>query len=200
MKKKSSEGYVAAQVYDLKGLAGSGMFINVSRAGRTGRKRGVRTGGSMRDREVDLTMQVSDFSDFYDPAHLLALRLQDAITKANQVCPVKLYPERTGETAQLADPAAQLRSIAAILVKKYRLVAPTLMAYYPALRKRELTPAECHEIVECASKLGLEEKNQAQALWLKILENGGEQTRLREQLDEEEENQEGEMVDDDLEG
>jgi alkylhydroperoxidase/carboxymuconolactone decarboxylase family protein YurZ len=114
---------------------------------------------------------------FYSPAEVLAKFLQDAFDKANRVNPVRTYPNRTGELANLSDQTAQLRSIAALFVKKYHLVCHQLAIYYAALRKRELTQEECLEIIAQVPKIGAQDKEKAVVEWIKILERGGEDVR-----------------------
>lgn len=116
---------------------------------------------------------------FYSPEEVLSKFLRDAMEKANELNPVRLYPERTGEIANLSDSAANLRSVAAIFVKKYRFVSSSIAIYYATLRKRELTPNECSDIVSCVSCMGTEDKTRAMLEWLKVLESGGEDAQLR---------------------
>lgn len=132
-----------------------------------------RKSGKLIVKNVDLKIAGA----FYSPADILAKHFAEALKRANRVSPVRLYPERTGEVRNLADAAAQLRSIAAIFVKKYRFVSHPLQVFYASLRKRELTPDECHEIVGYVSRLGKEQKDQAMLEWLNVLENGGEEAR-----------------------
>lgn len=152
----------------------------VAVAGRAYYKKGCST-------TVDLKMAGS----FYTPGEILAKFMRETLERANQVNPVRLYPERAGELAILADPQANFRSIAAILIKKYHLVCPAMSILYAALRKRELTEEECQEVVRQASWLGPEQKEQALAGWVQCLLNGGEDVRTGRREDDESEDRDG---------
>lgn len=136
---------------------------------------------------VDLKMA----GNFYTPGEIFSKIMREALEKASQINPVRLYPERIGELAILADPQANLRSIAAILIKKYHLVCPAMGILYAALRKRELTEDECQEVVRQASWLGPEQKEQALAGWVQCLLNGGEDVRTGRREDDESEDRDG---------
>ncbi len=138
-----------------------------------------------RSTTVDLKMA----GRFYSPGEILSKVLKEALEKANRINPVRLYPERVGELALLGDPQANLRSIAAILVKKYHRVCAPLGSLYTAIRKRELTQEECHEVLRQAAWLNGEQKDEAMLAWIEVIKNGGEDIRTgsREEEDEDQE-------------
>lgn len=147
---------------------------------------GVNIVGFKRNRKKFSSREAEIFvhgaSGFYSPYELFALHMKATIDRANQVNPVRQYPDRTGEVHNLKDADQQLRSIAAIFVKKYRFVSPTISIYYAALRKRELSLEEAREVISSVSRLGAEQKDKAMLEWLNVLDNGGEDARgLRDQ-------------------
>lgn len=157
---------------------------------------GVKIAGFKQKRRVgekrEVELLVAGAQGFHNPYELFALMMKATLDKAAKVCPVKQYPERVGEVRNLEDSAAQLRSIAAIFVKKYRYVSAPVACYYAALRKRELSPEECNEIISHVARLGQEQKDQAMLAWLEVLENGGEDVRGLERDDDREEDSDGE--------
>lgn len=142
---------------------------------------------------AEITLHQS--SGYYSSAERFLLKFQQEMDRKLKSGAVRIATERRGELANLKDPLAQARSIAAIFVKKYRFVSHPISVYYAAIRKRELTPDECSEIISCVSRLGLDQKDQAMLAWLAVLERGGEDVRTRSS--EEREDNTGEVTPED---
>jgi len=137
--------------------------------------------GAKRGKGLHAEITLPSSSGWYSSAERLAYKLKQEMDKKIHSGAVRVLDQMRGEVRNLADPLLQLRSIAAIFVKKYRFASLPIANFYPALRKRELTKAECEEIVGIVSRLGKDQKDACMLAWLEVLERGGEQVRLSNQ-------------------
>lgn len=99
-------------------------------------------------------IQVSSGRKFQSPMAALCKAIGDQIERDQRSSAVRFPKERIGELAILPCPAANKRSCAAILAKKYFSVNQFLRNIYSAMQHRELTEKECDAVFRTIEGLG----------------------------------------------
>ena len=85
-------------------------------------------------------------SGYKTKEEIVAEEMRGTIKHAEMCSEVRILTHRIGEVQNLADPVLQRRSCAALLAKKYAREHFRLGQIYSALKRRELTDAECADV------------------------------------------------------
>ena len=101
----------------------------------------------------------------WDPNLAFSLVLDRALKKAASVQPVRRLSHLIGEVRNLSKTEEQVRSISALLAKRYRFVSRACANAYAIMRRRELSLEECAEVQREWLALSQDQKQRSAEEW-----------------------------------